>query len=482
MSAVTSTQGTSTDGVSITTSAGGASTTTSATGAPSTTSGGGASASSGGDASTSSTSTGGTAGTAGSDGSDGDYYVAVDGNDSNPGTLEQPFATMQKAIQAAEPGELVYVRGGVYEIVQGANPGAGIAFSKSGTSDTNRIRYFAYPGEVPVFDFARLQIQPDPNYTSGVVVSGAWLHLKGFEIRNVPMNTRSNTGLSVNGGAHDDIFELLDLHDNFGSGMFIHTTTGGHQVINCDSHDNYDPYSHQGDGQNADGFGVHYQETGEVTRFSGCRAWWNSDDGWDFISQEVPVIVENSWAMGNGYINSGTGRPADGNGNGFKAGSSKTGIRHVVKNCVAWGNRASGFYANHSSGGNDWFNNTSYDNGTQYNMLASTWDAAGNRTDGVVLTGDKVHRMRNNIGFPNDNTNMQGVDSQFNSWDLGLTPSSGDFVSVEDAGAMGPRNPDGSLPTLEFMRLRDGSQMIDQGTDVGTAFNGSAPDLGAYEH
>ena len=52
-------------------------------------------------------------------------------------------------------------------------------------------------------------------------------------------------------------------------------------------------------------------------------------------------------------------------------GSSQTGIRHIVQNNVAWKNKAAGFYANHSSGGNTWYNNTSYMNGTQYNMLAS---------------------------------------------------------------------------------------------------------------
>jgi hypothetical protein len=415
----------------------------------------------------------------GPDGSEGDYYVSVDGSDDDPGTIEQPFATLQHAIDVAEPGELVYVRGGVYDIVEGARAGSGVHFHKSGDSDGKRIRYFAYPGELPVFEFKNLKIQPDPKYTAGLYVEGAWIHLKGFEIRNVPMNTRSNTGLSVGGGAHHDIFEQLDIHHNFGSGLFINTTTGGHQIINCDSHDNYDPYSHQGNGENADGFGVHYQKTGDVTIFRGCRAWWNSDDGWDFISQEVPVIVENSWAMGHGYINSGTGQA--GNGNGFKIGSSKTGIRHIVRNNVAWGNRASGFYANHSAGGNDWLNNTSYDNGTQFNLLASSWDANGNRTDGVILTGDKAHVMRNNISFPLDNTNMQGVDSKFNSWDLGIKPSNADFLSVSAEGLMDPRNPDGSLPSTSYMKLSPGSAMIDVGVDVGISYEGSAPDLGAYE-
>lgn len=57
-----------------------------------------------------------------------DYYVAVDGSDSNPGTIDQPFATLQQAIDLAEPGELVYVRGGIYEIVNPAIRSAGIVF------------------------------------------------------------------------------------------------------------------------------------------------------------------------------------------------------------------------------------------------------------------------------------------------------------------------------------------------------------------
>jgi Right handed beta helix region len=414
-------------------------------------------------------------------GTDGDYYVALGGSNSSPGTIDRPFASLQKAIDVAQPGDLVYVRGGVYNITVPAIPSAGVNFWKSGTSDTNRIRYFAYPGERPVLDFSNLRIQADPDYTFGVLVSGSYLHLKGFEIRNVPMNTRSNNGVRVSGDAFRDIFELLDIHHIQGAGMFIHTTRGGHLILNSDAHDNNDPRSHQGDGQNADGFGAHYQVSGEVTVFRGCRAWWNSDDGWDFISQEVPVIVENSWAMGNGYIDSGAARSPRGNGAGYKVGSSRTGIRHVVRNNLAWGNRVQGFYANHSTGGNDWFNNTSYNNGVQYDMWGSSWDADGKRTDGVILTGDKVHRMRNNIGFPNSNRNMEGVDSSFNTWDLGLTPSSSDFESLSDSGFRGPRNADGSLPNLSFLKLRAGSQMIDRGENVGLPYSGAAPDLGAYQ-
>jgi len=49
-----------------------------------------------------------------------EYYVAVDGRDDNPGTLEKPFASLERArdaIREAKPadGATVWIRGGIYE-------------------------------------------------------------------------------------------------------------------------------------------------------------------------------------------------------------------------------------------------------------------------------------------------------------------------------------------------------------------------------
>ncbi|HEX7597843.1 MAG TPA: right-handed parallel beta-helix repeat-containing protein, partial [Polyangia bacterium] len=283
--------------------------------------------------------------------------------------------------------------------------------------------------------------------------------------------------------ASNNTFERLNIHHGFGPGLFIDTGTGGNLILNCDSHDNYDKDGSQGDGQNGDGFGVHYQKTGPSTVIRGCRAWVNSDDGYDFISQEVPITIENSFAIQCGYANGGATSPSSGNGNGFKIGSSQNGIRHIVRNNVAWKNKAAGFYANHSTGGNTWYNNTSYMNGSQYNMLASSFDASGNVTGTITLSGSKAHIMKNNIGFPNKNSNMGGVDSGFNTWDLNITEAATDFASTSDSGCTGPREADGSLPAAcDFLKLKTGSPLIDKGTDVGLKFTGAAPDLGAYEY
>jgi hypothetical protein len=54
-----------------------------------------------------------------------------------------------------------------------------------------------------------------------------------------------------------------------------------------------------------------------------------------------------------------------------------------------------------------------------------------------------------------------------------------DFLSVAQPHV--PRQADGSLPNVNFMRLAPKSDLIDKGTKVGLPFNGSAPDLGPFE-
>lgn len=399
-----------------------------------------------------------------------EYYVAPDGSDSAAGSQAAPFATLSKANSAAAAGDTIWVRGGTYYLT------TQLTLSKSGTSDTSRTKIWAYPGETPVLDASKYVTSNAAVDVPVVLVTGNYMHLKGLEIGNAKVGGSGDHSYSLlrTKNASNNTFELLNLHHGFGSGLFIDTGMGGNLILNCDSHDNYDKGGSQGDGQNGDGFGVHYQTTGPSTVVRGCRAWNDSDDGYDLISQEVPVTVENSFAFSNGH-------GADGNGNGFKMGSSQTGIRHIVRNNVAWMNKAAGFYANHSTGGNSWYNNTSYNNGVQYNMLASSFDSSGNVTGTIVLSGSKAHIMRNNVGFPNKNSNMDGVDSASNTWDLNLSET-GAFASTDPTGCDGPREADGSMPAAcTFMHLKAGSPLIDKGMDVGLPFVGAAPDLGAYE-
>jgi hypothetical protein len=91
----------------------------------------------------------------------------------------------------------------------------------------------------------------------------------------------------------------------------------------------------------------------------------------------------------------------------------------------------------------------------------------------------KNNVAHDNVQAPFSIPDLTNVDH--NSWDLPVTVSDDDFLSVTPTGVDGPRQPDGSLPELDFLRLAPGSDLIDAGVDVGLPFQGSAPDLGAFE-
>ena len=42
------------------------------------------------------------------------YYVATNGNDSNPGTLASPWRTMSASCAKLNAGDTLYARGGTY--------------------------------------------------------------------------------------------------------------------------------------------------------------------------------------------------------------------------------------------------------------------------------------------------------------------------------------------------------------------------------
>lgn len=406
------------------------------------------------------------------------YYVAPTGNDSNPGSLDEPFLTMARGQQAASAGDTVYFRGGTY-LFTSSTEANGVSLNKSGSSG-NRIQYWAYEDEIPVFDFSGMTAL---SRITGLRVTASWIHLKGLEIKLVPQNINTeNESWGIHNVGSNNIFEMLNLHHNMGPGFFL---AGGanNLILNCDSHHNYDPMSRAGDGENADGFGCHTQtgDTGNV--FRGIRAWWNTDDGYDSINAQEACLVENSWAWYNGYLPDTMMEPMrdpdipPGNGNGFKLGgfgleatqSPPDPPEHTIRFSVAFMNQFAGFFANYHTSGNIYYNNTAFMNvDADFNMLG--------------LNGVNTSVLRNNVAYgPSPTANLDGTDDAFNSWNLPVEVSEADFQSISITGMDGPRQPDGSLPIVPFMRLLPDSDLIDQGEDLGLPFNGAAPDLGAFE-
>jgi hypothetical protein len=409
------------------------------------------------------------------------YYVAPYGNDADTGAIDKPWKSFARAQEAVKPGDTVYFRRGRYAYTVATTSCAsrravvsGIAINKSGL-EGQPITYAAYPGETPVFDFSGMK---DDCRVKGIDVSADWIHLKGLEVTGAPQQPENRLnheswGVWVN-GSHN-VFEQLNLHHNMGPGLFI-KDGGWNLVLNSDSHHNYDPYTSNGAGQSADGFGAHISAGHPGNVFRGCRAWANTDDGYDLINAFSPVTIEYSWAWDHGYL-PGTRTPLEaGNGNGIKAGGysgkySPNGVKHVVRFSVAFNNKVAGFYANHHPLALDFFNNTAFGNGRDYDMLGIAPDG------GALYLGN----LRNNVAYPGKGLRINGADSANNSWDLFPSLAADAFENVSAAGWDAPRKADGGLPDIPNFRLRAGSPLVDKGVDVGLPFRGKAPDLGAFE-
>ncbi|HSD39028.1 MAG TPA: right-handed parallel beta-helix repeat-containing protein [Rhodocyclaceae bacterium] len=412
----------------------------------------------------------------------GTYYVSPSGSDTAAGTLAAPWKSITRAQTTAVAGDTVYVRGGTYSIKAGVNTCASqtdtvnaFLLNKSGTA-SKPITYAAYSGETPVFDFSGMS---DDCRIKGFNITASWVTLKGLEVKGVPQHNNLNHeswGVWINGSYN--VIERLNVHNIMGAGVFIQNG-GNNLVLNTDSHDNYDPLTSNGAGQSADGFGAHIAAGYPGNVFRGCRAWSNSDDGFDLINAYSSVTIENSWAWSHGYLPGTTTPVAAGNGNGFKIGGYggvyvSNGVKHTLRQSVAFNNKSAGVYTNHHTVANDYFNNTSYNNGVDFNMLGI--DSGGNAVG--------LGTLRNNIAYKGTLTsNMTGVNTRYNTWDsaTGVSVSDADFQSVSTSGWDAARQSDGSLPAVKMLHLVSGSDLIDKGGVVSLPYNGSLPDLGAFE-
>ena len=416
-----------------------------------------------------------------------EFFVAPAGDDGNPGTLERPFATIQHAQAAVAPGDTVFIRGGTYvmkesQIAKKERIWAYVHFlDKSGTPD-KRINYWAYKAERPVFDFSA--VKPADLRIDAFHVTASWVHLKGLEVTGVQVTMKGHTQsiCFANNGSHN-IYDQLSMHD--GQAIGIYSVRGSDNLfLNCDAYRNHDFTSEDGKGGNVDGFGCHPPKGGTGNVFRGCRSWFNSDDGYDCINAHESVTFENCWAFYNGFSPS-FEKLAD--GNGFKAGGyGATPVnrlpnpipRHTVRFCLAVRNKASGFYSNHHLGGSDWFNNTGYRNGNNFNMLCRL-------ADNVTDVDGYGHKLRNNLAYKGgrDIARLDPAksDAANNSFTLDLKVGDKDFLGLDEAELIAPRQTNGDLPEMKFLHLDPASSLIGRGVDVGLPFRGARPVLGAFE-
>jgi len=155
-----------------------------------------------------------------------DLYVSTSGDDANPGTIERPFRTIQRAADTAKPGSTVYVRGGTYC--------QRLTVKVSGDAQQGFITFRSQPGEQAVLDGWCLK--PPVGDTSMIELRDMlYVRIEGFEI----CNYRTNDSRSVPGGIRV-----------FGGGSHIEILKNNVHHIEQNSAVQLRP------GQGANGFGI----------------------------------------------------------------------------------------------------------------------------------------------------------------------------------------------------------------------------------
>lgn len=405
-------------------------------------------------------------------------YVSPAGKSSNDGSEESPV-DIYTAVNYAHAGNKIYLLGGTYKlskplvIDRGHDGAAGEPiYLMADPTDSAR----------PVLNFSR-----QTENSTAMVLAGNYWYLKGFDVTE---SKDAQKGLQVSGKYN--VVEDVDAYRNGNTGIQIsrYLGTDGYDmwpayntILNCTSYLNADAGY-----EDADGFAAKLT-VGDGNEFIGCIAAYNADDGWDLFAKVQSgsigaVTIDNCVAFKNGYVVDDNGDEVDaGNGNGFKMGGDSMSGYHVLKNSVAFGNKAKGIDSN-SCPDIQVYNCTSFNN-ESYNVAMYTNTAV--KTD-YYATGILSIKNSNKVAEQIKPVGTQNLSKIYNDTNYffdgkksvnasGAQASLDWFKSIDmDAAISGAkaitRNADGTINMNGFLELNSnapegvGARMSSTAADV----------------
>ncbi len=418
------------------------------------------------------------------------YYVATNGNDANPGTLDRPFATINTGIGKLSAGDTLYLRGGTY--VQTVSVG------KSGTASTP-ITISGYPGETAVIDGQDTLPAGDWGILFGV--SGNYVTVRDLKIQQSQW-----FGLHLSG--HHDQAINVKVHRCKDMGIYV---GGDYSLVeNCESYYNarWNEF-----GQNLKGSwasGISACRHPKYVTLRGNKVWNNWGEGLSTYESEYTTLEDNivydSWST-NVYLSDtkysilrrnlvyctpespmkGTG----GSGVGIMMGDetyNPASSDNIVVNNLVMGCRRNFYWWQGVQGG-----------GLVNVLIAyNTFVDSSYETDFIIGYGGPHSntRIENNIIFQEDSlpvaiiASSSGLAFSSNLWSK-TPPSSasgtGDVIGDPKLAKTGQTGA-GQL-TAEWFKILSASPAINKAkvlTEVSEDFfktsRGSSPDIGAYEY
>lgn len=384
-------------------------------------------------------------------------YVSPNGKSNAAGTKDAPM-DIYTAVKIAAPGQKILIKEGTYNLSGTVKVERGI----NGTADA-MIYMIADPeaGSRPVFDFG--------GKCAGMILAGDYWYFQGFDVTR---SADAQKGIQVSG--NHNILDQIKAYKNGNTGIQISRYLGTDQfnqwpahntILNCSSYLNADKGY-----EDADGFAAKLT-VGQGNVFDGCIAAYNADDGWDLFAKVQSgsigvVTIQNCVAFKNGYILDENGREINaGNGNGFKMGGDSMPGAHVLKNSVAFANKAKGIDSN-SCPDIKVYSSTTFDN-ESYNVAFYTNTAVNTAfvADGILSykVSNKVAEQFKLLGTQNA-ADVKGVtnyyfDGSKSVNNNGKEAAASWFKSLDTASALRDggitRNADGTINMNGFLELTD---------------------------
>lgn len=384
-------------------------------------------------------------------------YVSPNGKSNAAGTKDDPM-DIYTAVKIAAPGQKILIKEGTYDLSSTVKVERGI----NGTADA-MIYMIADPeaGSRPVFDFG--------GKCAGMILAGDYWYFQGFDVTR---SADAQKGIQVSG--NHNILDRIKAYKNGNTGIQISRYLGTDQfnqwpahntILNCSSYLNADKGY-----EDADGFAAKLT-VGQGNVFDGCIAAYNADDGWDLFAKVQSgsigvVTIQNSVAFKNGYILDENGREINaGNGNGFKMGGDSMPGAHVLKNSVAFANKAKGIDSN-SCPDIKVYSSTTFDN-ESYNVAFYTNTAVNTAfaADGILSykVSNKVAEQFKLLGTQNA-ADVKGVTNYYFDGSKtvnnnGKEAAASWFKSLDTASALKDggitRNADGTINMNGFLELTD---------------------------
>jgi len=438
-----------------------------------------------------------------------EYWISPEGSDDNAGTAETPFKTLLKAQKMVQAGQTIHIKAGTYhptldevmtqQAISASNP-THTVYNIIYHLQKNNVRYIGETssGQRPVFDLSNVYsadyATADNRRITGFLLAAEGIVIKNIDVTGIRVPVTAENTQSENFrlyGATNCLIENCRAYESEGIGFYIHGTSKGNLIQDCDAFDNMDHTNRLSDGiyagENNDGFGCHVSKDCEGNRFVRCRAWWNADDGFDLKNCNSVTEIDSCVAYQNGMAHypDASNNPfkgnlkKSGNGNGIKAGGfgyNKLSLddnelpQHVVKNCIAAENRASGFYSNHHIGGLMFDANRAYKNASDFSMTNRSLESKGSDLESgasEMNVDGYGHTLTNNLSYGTDDIakvicNINGTKCnvignsfsyQGGTW-INTLHEDSHFESVTVSDIIAARNVDGTLPDAVFSFLK----------------------------